>query len=100
MSAFRKESLRELLARVHERLNQAHAVDPETRGLLVTLMKDIERALGSGTDREPVANVDRTQLGRESLASLEGLAARFDVEHPALGQTLRQLVDLLGKAGI
>ena len=44
-----QESLRELLARVHERLSQAGgSVDPESRSLLSTVMRDIERTLGNG----------------------------------------------------
>ncbi len=82
------ESLRELAARVHERLHHAASVDPDTRRLLVTLMQDIERTLNG-----PRAH-------HESVSTLEALAARFDAEHPALAQTLRQLIDFLGKAGI
>ena len=43
-----QESLRELLARVHERLSANSSVDNESRQLLGTLMRDIERALGGG----------------------------------------------------
>jgi hypothetical protein len=86
MAPSREESLRELLTRVHERLSRAATVDQESRRLLATLTEDIERTLGSPR--------------RESVSKLESLAARFDAEHPALAQTLRQLVDFLGKGGI
>jgi Domain of unknown function (DUF4404) len=89
----REETLRELLARVHERLRRAGgAVDAESRELLTTLTRDIERTVGRGPARavpEP-----------DSLPRLEALAVRFETEHPALGQGLRQLVDFLAKAGI
>jgi Domain of unknown function (DUF4404) len=98
MAASREESLRELLTRVHERLSKAATVDQESRRLLATLTRDIERALGP-QPHAPGAAEER-RVPRESVSRLETLAARFDADHPALAQTLRQLVDLLGKAGI
>ena len=87
-----EETLRELLDRVHERLSGAERVDAESRNLLVALTRDIERALGPGTQPG--------QLEGDSLPRLEALAVRFDVQHPALAQVLRQLIYALGKAGI
>jgi hypothetical protein len=84
-----EESLRELLAKVHERLNQTGPVDTESRDLLRTVMRDIERTLGASA---PAAG--------EHAASLESLAVRFEVDHPQLAEVLRQLNDALGKAGI
>jgi hypothetical protein len=92
-----ESSLRDLLARVHERLSHAGTVDSETRRLLVALTHDIEHTLGRGAAR---GNSDPPARARPSLASLEGLAARFDADHPALAQSLRQLIDFLQKAGI
>jgi len=85
-----QESLRELLARVHERLRAAASVDGETRELLGTLMRDIERALGGGA---PVA-------AGPAASRLEGIAVQFQAGHPQLAEVLRQLIDALGKAGI
>lgn len=76
-----QESLRELLSRVHDRLGKAGSLDTESRELLVEVMDDIERALGK-------------------KARLESLAVQFEADHPGLAQTLRQLADVLGKAGI
>jgi len=86
-----QETLRELLGRVHERLSHAASVDQESRKLLATLTRDIERTLGAQRSKK---------LERESLPRLEALAVRFEAEHPALAQVLRQLIDALGKAGI
>jgi DNA-binding FadR family transcriptional regulator len=83
------ESLRHLLARVHERLSKTDAIDKETRGELVTVMRDIEHKLGSAE-----------QESGESLPALQALAVRFEVDHPDLSDALRRLVDALGKAGI
>jgi len=99
MGPSHEESLRELLTRVHERLSKAATVDQESRRLLATLTQDIERALGSGAAASGGGKQDR-RVRRESVSSLEALAARFDADHPALAQTLRELVDILGKAGI
>jgi Domain of unknown function (DUF4404) len=98
MAASHEESLRELLTRVHERLSKAATVDQESRRLLATLTRDIERALGS---QPPASSAPgKRRVPRDAVSRLEALAAQFDAEHPALAQTLRQLVDFLGKAGI
>jgi hypothetical protein len=82
--------LRELIARVYERL-RGGALDGESRALLGTLMRDIERALGgSGTPAPAAAHVPR----------LESLAVQLEADHPVLAEALRQLIDALGKAGI
>ncbi len=77
-----QESLRELLARVHERLSASGgSLDAESRQLLGTVMRDIERALAQSP-------------------RLESLAVKFEAGHPGLAEALRQLIDALGKAGI
>lgn len=92
MSRPHEETLRDLLRRVHERLSRARTVDAESRRLLTDLTQDIESKLGG--ERAPAG------LDRDSLPRLEAFAVRFETEHPALGQALRQLIDLLAKAGI
>jgi predicted component of type VI protein secretion system len=82
-----QDSLRQLLTELHQRLSSG-AVEPEARQLLGTIVRDIERTLGTG----PVA--------AEHASRLESLAVQFEAGHPALAQTLRQLIDLLGKAGL
>src|SRR3989442_15327111 len=51
-TAMTQESLRELLARLHERLGGRATLDPESRALLGTGMRDIERALAPGAGLE------------------------------------------------
>ncbi|MGH8149974.1 MAG: hypothetical protein ACRETB_08380 [Steroidobacteraceae bacterium] len=109
----REETLRELLARVHEHLSHAGQVDPESRALLMKLMQDIGRMPGGGATRTgsdgtaptgtgtgPVTPVGAAASEVGALPRLEALAVRFETEHPALGQGLRQLVDFLSNAGI
>ena len=42
------------------------------------------------------------RLGRAKTAEtkLEELAAKLEVEHPAVAEALREVIDTLGKAGI
>lgn len=86
-----EESLRELLARVHERLGQTGSVDPESRKILAALVRDIDRALGKEEGAGPV---------KGHVPHLESLAVRFQADHPGLAELLRQIVDALGKVGI
>jgi Domain of unknown function (DUF4404) len=86
-----EESLRELLARVHQRLEQAGAVDEESRKLLGALVRDIDRALGRGGARAAAgAHTPR----------LESLAVRFEADHPSLAEVIREVIDALARAGI
>jgi hypothetical protein len=111
-----EETLRQLLVRVHERLSSSSTIDQEEREMLAMVMRDIDSALGRGSagtpGREgtgaqassaaagspPVAVVAKP--GTPPLEILEALAVRFEDEHPAIAQLLRQIGALLGQAGI
>jgi hypothetical protein len=82
------EPLRELLARVHERLSSTSTIDPQSREMLAAIMRDIDNAMSSQPSKAPPAH------------RLESLAVRFESDHPALAQLLRQVGALLGQAGI
>lgn len=92
-----QESLPELLARVREQLAASGSLDRESRQLLGGLMRDIERALGGGA---AAAATNAGQAATAHAPRLESLAVRFEAGHPGLAETLRELVDALGKAGI
>jgi hypothetical protein len=113
------ETLSQLLSRVHERLGSPSAIDPETREMLATVMRDIEGALGSGTSAPAgtsartgampapgaVPTVASTPVSADARVAatqprLEALAVRFEAEHPSLARTLRQIGELLAQAGI
>ncbi len=81
--------LRTLLTELQARLRQTNVVDPDARTLLATVAADIEGALAARTG--PPAVPER---------KLQALAAKFEVEHPALAEAVRDVVDALGKAGI
>jgi hypothetical protein len=85
-----EERLRELLARVHDRLsNGTHKIDPDSRRQLDAVMNDIDRDLD-----------DANAAAAAHTPRLESLAVRFEVSHPALAETLREVADTLVKAGI
>ena len=101
------ESLQALLARVHERLNEAGSVDTGSRELLGQVMTDIERALrqgqggGAKTAAVPGASVPAVAVAANAhTPRLEALAVQFEASHPSLADLLFRLADLLGKAGI
>ena len=103
------ESLRQLLARVHERLSTTSSVDPESREMLATVMQDIDGALAKGSAKEGVApaagTVSAVPVSPEARVSataprIEELAVRFEADHPTIAQLLRQIGELLGQAGI
>jgi hypothetical protein len=84
-----EESLPELLRRVRAHLG-AGPVEGDARQQLGTLVRDIEAKLGQGTPAAVAPAVPR----------LESLAVKFEASHPALAETLREVIDALGKAGI
>ena len=84
-----ESDLRNLLKQLHSRLGSAPSLDAEDRRLLGTVLGDIENVLArSGAGQPP------------SASGIEALAVKFETDHPALAETLRRLVDALGKAGI
>ena len=82
------EDLRDLLAQLHARLGRAKSLDGESRKLLTTVARDIETTLTD--DTRP----------RSAPERLEALALRFETDHPAIAEVLRDLLDTLGRAGI
>ncbi len=84
--------LRQQIEALHSELAKVSAVEPQSRALLIALLGDITRLLEKS---------ERNAAEQQSLTGrLDGLAVQFEVEHPALGSALRQVVDTLGKAGI
>lgn len=86
-----KTELKDQLAALHAELVRTQSVDPQQRSLLIALLGDITRLLG-----KPVTAGEQHSLAEH----LDSLAVRFEADHPALGNALRQVVDALGKAGI
>jgi hypothetical protein len=82
------ESINDLLTRVHAVLATTTSLDPTTRSAGELVAGDLAR-LG-------VAPV----MSAPTPHGLEALAVRFEVEHPQLAATLRQVAGMLANAGI
>jgi len=81
--------LKTQLSTLHDQLSVLNQVDDETRQQLLVVLSDISRLL------HPEA-----QQHLSPVEAVDSIAARFDVDHPALSGAIRQLVDALAKAGI
>ena len=84
-----RQDLRELLTQLHARLGGAQSLDDEERQQLVTVLRDIEKVLGK-----------QEKDAKRAGPRLEALAVKFEADHPGLAESIRQLTDLLAKAGI
>ena len=82
--------LHALLRQLHEELGRTAAFDDEARRLLGMVLDDVRRIGAAPAGGEPEA----------TPGNLEALAVRFEADHPAMAAALRQVADLLGKAGI
>ncbi len=89
-----EESLRELLARVRERLGRSGSVDSESRKLLSSLVHDIDRALGKGGAPGAAGTAEK------HAPRLESLAVRFEADHPGLAEVIREIIDALVRGGV
>jgi hypothetical protein len=83
------EDLHRTLERLRSELRRAPSLDEESRRLLQDLARDAERL-----PRNP------TPATHSWGERIEELAVRFEAEHPTLGASLRELMELLGKAGL
>jgi hypothetical protein len=86
-----EEKLQRLLARLRERLGASSALDGESHQQLGGVVGDIERSLKAGEAVAPASS---------HAPRLASLAVKFEAGHPALAETLRELMDALVKAGI
>jgi hypothetical protein len=88
-----KNSLHDLVAKLHAELTEALRADPASREKLSDMMRDINRLIDKGADTPA--------LPQGSLPDrLEGIAVQFEAAHPTLAASARRLVDLLGEVGI
>lgn len=85
------QDLPTLLRQLHAELGRASTLDPESRRLLDVVVEDIRR-VGAAESRAPETSA--------TPGGLEALAVRFEAEHPSMAAALRQVADVLGKAGI
>jgi hypothetical protein len=72
---------------LRDALSRSQSIDEKTRDSLQALQHEIEAFLEAHDDRSVQQR-------------LEKLAVRFENDHPAVGQALRQAMDALSKAGM
>ena len=88
-----QDRLRELLGRLRQH-QAGKPMDADARRELGGVTGELERALGGGI-------ADPGSARAAGVAPrLESLAVRFEAGHPALAETLREIIDALAKAGI
>jgi hypothetical protein len=88
-----KDSLRDLVAKLHAQLSDALRADPKSRESLSEMMQDINRLIDKPA--EPPSSAQGSLPER-----LERIAVQFEADHPTLAASTRRLVDLLGEVGI
>ena len=84
-------SLQQSLARLRDDLARAERLDQGTRDRLRQALADIEARL---------SQKDAAASRAAAPHRLEALAVGFESEHPSLAAGLRQLIELLGQAGL
>jgi hypothetical protein len=87
-----KDSLRDLVSKLHSEMTDALRADPKSREKLGEMMQDINRLI----DKPAAAGAAHGSLPER----LERIAIRFEADHPTLAASARRLVDLLGEVGI
>jgi len=85
------DSLKQSLAKLHEELTRSPRLDTASRQMLRTALADIERLLQQGAVKTAAGSAPHR---------LEALAVNFEADHPSLAASLRQFIDLLGRAGL
>ncbi len=89
-----RSSLEQSLEQLHAELARTPRVEPGAATLLRDVLRDIERLL----QPEPASEPAPGEAGAPHR--LEALAVHFEADHPALAASLRQFIDLLGRAGL
>ncbi len=84
--------LRRHLAELHAELGDAHSLDPASRELLLSVMRDIQRTLERAGETRP--------QGSSLSQRLTDAAREFEESHPLLVATVGRLADTLSNLGI
>lgn len=93
-----RQELNTLLAKLHTELAASPQVDDALKQSLQALDQDIQRVLAHS---EPgAANEAAPDTEPDINALAQTLEAKLEADHPYLVNTLRELMDRLGKMGI
>jgi hypothetical protein len=86
-----KDSLRDLVSKLHSEMTDALRADPKSREQLSEMMQDINRL---------IASLPPPGRGARVAAGPPGESRSIQADHPTLAASARRLVDLLGEVGI
>ena len=96
-----KERVLKLLARLRTELQQIDSADTSTLDLLKSLETSINQRVdekaGADTNDPPILT---DYQDKPFIEQLEELEVSFATEHPLIEQTLREIINNLGKMGI
>jgi hypothetical protein len=87
-----EHEIKTTLSELHRSLEQAEAVDPELRELLVQVDTDIHKLLA--------APAHDAHHAKTLLERIEELSARFAAKHPQTESFFQELIAALGRLGI
>jgi hypothetical protein len=90
------DHLQQSLSQLHDVLVRTPSVEDSSKRLLREVLGDIERLLSTGK----LAPVALPAAQAQSQSRLEALAVEFEADHPSLSASLREFIDLLGRAGL
>ena len=88
--------LQQSLSQLHAELVRTRRVDEASKRLLREVLSDIERLLSNAATAPAAGSGTRPA----PQSRLEALAVEFEAEHPSLAASLREFIDLLGRAGL
>jgi hypothetical protein len=94
-----KNSLRDLVAKLHTEMTDALQANPKAREHLSEMMRDLNRLIDAPAD-SPAASGPQGSPQRSLPDRLERIAVQFEADHPTLAASARRLIDLLGEVGI
>jgi hypothetical protein len=92
--------LQQSLSKLHQELAGTPRVDDSSKRLLRDVLGDIERLLGTAPAAATASAATDAAAPAAPTSRLEALAVEFEAEHPSLSASLREFVDLLGRAGL
>jgi septal ring factor EnvC (AmiA/AmiB activator) len=93
-----KQELAALLKKLQTELESVQAVDDGLKQSLQSLGQDIQKVLAQNATPQAATTPSADEASLNERA--QELEARFATEHPYLANTLRDVMDSLGKMGI
>ena len=87
----KEKQLQDLLARLHDELENTDEVDPETLRLVRELDEEINRLVDPHSDDNDFDS---------AMDRAKAIQARFATDHPVADRFLREIMDTLAKVGI